>query len=1404
LSSRNRQKLAKHDRTIPLEGTLAFTMSLSTLKNSIALKAFAFCLFFRAYPSFGYGDYGNYEKYGNQGDYGGGSKSGQGGGSAAGGGGGGGGGGGDGRLGFSIPCSKDIVEFQACAIIDFDGFDDDPNDVTSINFKALELSFKNAYNRLSNELCDDDFREVVWATIEPDEYGDYLIRRGGNTFSLRFTIVGRCRGCDPNSVDLFSPPDMRARRDLQGKRIVQQENSQLMRKKARRPNAQKESKQSEQAVESLGALNSQLLRDKARHPNAQKQHRQRPQGGNGGGIGSPINGELPPLVLPLDLNGNVETVSGSKSSLADPNNSRQRQPNDSGRTRPNSQEQQDSDQDTENASEVTLPLLVLPTDSNEDSASTQTAGNSPGGELPLLILPADPNDQAVSGNTNPDGNPQIDFGNDSLRVGPRDGNPNSQSTQANAAGRTGTGNGSPGRGKRERPGKNPSDQKGRGETGNAGGGDPRYSRPEGVSGTGTRDGDSARENRNGRPKPQIDDIKRGPRDRFPGVGQNHNGRTVEVGGSVAQDTTRGNGNDRRPNQSKETLDSGTRPKRSRQKPSNQDVARGPKLKFPKSDNGRARKPSDESYSNQRNKPIQRNPSGGNGNGNDDLGRGYEKGRLDGRNQNDGQGSGYSDPSRGYGKSYHDTGKGYKRKHGRSGKGKGRKKGDYFTSKSKSKQKSKKKKSSKSSKSDDYESDDYFSHHHHPTDERPYSESNDSPYHPSHDEPYYPTDDYPYPPTDDYFQNPTDERPQNGFCECNSQTPEYRAPTEEEFRVSYDQVIKEFRAPRGAHRREAVIVDYVIRVAECENLQCPSSDVEVFSRMIVLCLLGARKEISEFERRVVEDAFVDVYNGLQTNRCDFPFFQKVTSADIMMAGDPADPKNFIYIFRITGTCRGDGCATEVGLFADPNTARTRLHLDDPRKARRMTQNKTAVDFMMLAEQDTPEETFDPFRVEGSFGWVGDLDMLSDPQRLQRRLNWDTFAKENPQEQGCTCPRFDPEIGPPLASDFEIQLTTAIQDLQDRGIILNIRAIDCVEELGDGGLTFEPTFQPLTPEPTGTFEPTQTWGPTMSGTAPPTTTAAPSTAQPPSINNSPTSRTQVPTTSAAPSSSAAPSFSPSVSHEPSTRTSAPTITAEPTISPAPTADSLEPTVSPQPTRSSSPSTGPSVSLKPSVGPSRSQRPSIGPTSSAQPSTTTDPPTVSRAPSSPPTTSRHPSLSPTSTPSTSQQPSTGIPTVSQQPSRSQSPSSGPSNPPSVSSRPTISNAPSEQPTVSTRPSAMPSDMPSFSPTVSAQPSVTFSPTTLAPSISNPPSDSPGPSNRPSPTPTISSQPSVTASDPPSILPSTPPVSPMPSSSALPSAAPSISPAPTISANPTNSPSITPQPTLILNLGRKKTTTR
>ena len=104
-------------------------------------------------------------------------------------------------------CHGKLYYFQSDVLVDFDGFDTDSSDLTMISWNALEEAFRKSYNSLSEDLCDQSYRRVVDVSINSDPDGEVIIRRGGNQYSVSYTVEAVCRGCNPNSITLFSAPN---------------------------------------------------------------------------------------------------------------------------------------------------------------------------------------------------------------------------------------------------------------------------------------------------------------------------------------------------------------------------------------------------------------------------------------------------------------------------------------------------------------------------------------------------------------------------------------------------------------------------------------------------------------------------------------------------------------------------------------------------------------------------------------------------------------------------------------------------------------------------------------------------------------------------------------------------------------------------------------------------------------------------------------------------------------------------------------------------------------------------------------------------------------------------------------------------------------------------------------------
>ncbi len=236
-----------------------------------------------------------------------------------------------------------------------------------------------------------------------------------------------------------------------------------------------------------------------------------------------------------------------------------------------------------------------------------------------------------------------------------------------------------------------------------------------------------------------------------------------------------------------------------------------------------------------------------------------------------------------------------------------------------------------------------------------------------------------------------------MCKCESRDPEYRPPTEDEFRIVFDSAIRDAKGSAVPPRRGGVSVDYVTKVTETVGVEPCSEVVEEFTTLVPVEFYGIATDVTEAERKVLEENFVYTYNGLQAHRCDL-LFRTASSAEIVLQGDPEEEKVFVYIFQVDGTCRGLGCSANLTLFqpADETTSR-RLHFE-----------------------------------EGDGGW----------------------AHAEP-ESDCTCPLFATEFTAPTTDDFEARFFVVVQDLKTQGRLPNVSASGKVIELP---FNQEPTAAP----------------------------------------------------------------------------------------------------------------------------------------------------------------------------------------------------------------------------------------------------------------------------------------------------------------------------------------------------------
>ena len=441
--------------------------------------------------------------------------------------------------------------------------------------------------------------------------------------------------------------------------------------------------------------------------------------------------------------------------------------------------------------------------------------------------------------------------------------------------------------------------------------------------------------------------------------------------------------------------------------------------------------------------------------------------------------------------------------------------------------------------------------------------------------------------------------------CSSKSALFRAPTEEEFRETYESSLLALDA--GASPKNIPTIGSVQKVTEIMMEPIP----EFLAKLVRVQFFGNPRSVNDVERLWLETTFSQVYNGLQANRCDTPSFRSVALTKIELQGQHMDEGTFTYVFRVDATCHGFECGSTLRLFQQ--------------------------------EFEVYDEIIETSRQRGSAG--------RSPVPLQHFL-------PNPEFE---CPRFPISFSAPTEDEFQSRYFDAIQELREHGVLFNIQASGEVDELPLASTpmpSLTPSSMPSTSAapsssalPTASIAPTSSTQPTVS---PPSDSPSSLPSLEPSFGPSLTPSDQ-PSVSAAPSNF--PSISPSdIPSEipsqgptrPPTREPSATPSQVPSLSP-----SENPSISIQPssTPSDEPSQNPSISFNPTL----SIQPSLIPSESALPSLT---PSVSTQPSDVPSLSLNPSESPSFLPSV-----TPSEAPSDSPSKSISPSSPPSNSPSLS---------------------------------------------------------------------------------------------------------------------------------------------
>ncbi len=290
------------------------------------------------------------------------------------------------------------------------------------------------------------------------------------------------------------------------------------------------------------------------------------------------------------------------------------------------------------------------------------------------------------------------------------------------------------------------------------------------------------------------------------------------------------------------------------------------------------------------------------------------------------------------------------------------------------------------------------------------------------------------------------------CDCTSSDPKFRAPTEEEFALTYISGIKSIEETPSDRRLETVVVDSIDRVTEIQNVTC-TSDTETFASLIVIEFFGTYGDVTDQDRTMIEENLVFAYNGLQDLRCDSPVFRKATAAEVFFVIDPDtnDEDTFSYLLKVEGTCRGEGCSDggTLQFFSDGETS----------MARHLQETNSTLEFV-----DGPE---------------------------------------------CTCPVWGTEFGPPSLREMEMRYFQVIQDLRFKELITSIDASGSVQEVGPNGLAPSGTPAPSAPPQGEVTLPPFTLPETPAPTAAPVDTSAAPTDTSADASSAPTDPAPVPT-------------------------------------------------------------------------------------------------------------------------------------------------------------------------------------------------------------------------------------------------------------------------------------------------------
>ena len=104
--------------------------------------------------------------------------------------------------------------FERTVYVDIDAGSADLAGLSLVSTSTLEHQFVRSFNTLSNELCDIEGLRVLAANIQYTDatQTEYIIRRGGNKYTIEFQVFATCDNCNPFSVTMFDHRILTTRR----------------------------------------------------------------------------------------------------------------------------------------------------------------------------------------------------------------------------------------------------------------------------------------------------------------------------------------------------------------------------------------------------------------------------------------------------------------------------------------------------------------------------------------------------------------------------------------------------------------------------------------------------------------------------------------------------------------------------------------------------------------------------------------------------------------------------------------------------------------------------------------------------------------------------------------------------------------------------------------------------------------------------------------------------------------------------------------------------------------------------------------------------------------------------------------------------------------------------------------